>query len=79
MHPHLRRIFEANLAPGGTVIIADPVRKTSVEFLETMQADGWSITMSKWTVGIAPPERAVDPIARVRGHDDDPLERLQAL
>ena len=29
IHPHLRRIFEANLAPGGTVLLADPFRKMS--------------------------------------------------
>jgi hypothetical protein len=24
-----------------------------------MAADGWNVTMNKWTVGIAPPERPV--------------------
>ena len=59
MHAHLRRIFESNLAPGGTVLLADPFRKASLPFLEELEAGGWRVTMSKWTVGIKPPERPV--------------------
>jgi methyltransferase-like protein 23 len=59
MHPHLRRIFEANLAPGGKILLSDPFRQTSFELLEAMEAAGWSVTMNKWTVGVAPPERPV--------------------
>jgi predicted nicotinamide N-methyase len=59
LHPHLRRIFETNLAPGGTILLSDPFRKASFPLLEAMAADGWNVTMNKWTVGIAPPERPV--------------------
>jgi len=59
LHPHLRAIFEANLAPGGTILVSDPFRRQSIALLEAMEADGWNVTMSKWTVGIAPPERPV--------------------
>lgn len=59
MHPHLRKIFEANLAPGGRILLSDPFRKASLELLEGMESDGWKITMSKWTVGITPPPRPV--------------------
>jgi predicted nicotinamide N-methyase len=59
MHPHLRRIFESNLAPGGFILLSDPFRAASFPLLEAMEADGWSVTMNKWTVGIEPPERAV--------------------
>ncbi len=59
MHPHLRRIFDANLAPGGKLLVSDPFRKASFAFLEAMEADGWNVTMNKWTVGITPPERPV--------------------
>jgi predicted nicotinamide N-methyase len=52
MQPHLRRIFEANLAPKGTLLISDPFRKASIGLLEAMESDGWRVTMSKWTVGI---------------------------
>lgn len=59
VHPHLRKIFETNLAPGGCVLLADPFRKTSLHLLEAMEAEGWRVTMSKWTVGITPPPRPV--------------------
>ena len=59
MHPHLRRIFEKNLAPGGSVLLSDPFRHSSFSLLEAMAADGWTALMNKWTVGIAPPERPV--------------------
>jgi predicted nicotinamide N-methyase len=51
VHPHLRHIFESNLAPGGRVLLADPFRPVSIRLLEEMDANGWSITMSKWSVG----------------------------
>lgn len=59
LHPYVRRIFEKNLAPGGTLLIADPFRKLSLELLEAMEADGWRVTLTKWTVGLAPPPRPV--------------------
>jgi predicted nicotinamide N-methyase len=59
LHPHLRQIFERNLAPGGRLLLADPFRRGSFALLEAMEAEGWEVTMNKWTVGVAPPERAV--------------------
>ncbi len=59
VHPQLRAIFEANLAPGGRILIADPFRRTSFALLESLEAEGWTVGMTKWTVGIVPPERAV--------------------
>jgi predicted nicotinamide N-methyase len=66
LHPHLRHIFETNLAPGGTVLLADPFRETSLRLLEAMEAEGWRVTMDKWTVGIAPPPRPVGVFALTR-------------
>ncbi|MBA3396772.1 MAG: methyltransferase domain-containing protein [Deltaproteobacteria bacterium] len=66
LHPPLRHIFETNLAPGGTVLLADPFRETSVRLLETMEAAGWRITMDKWTVGLTPPPRPVGVFALTR-------------
>jgi len=66
LHPHLRHIFETNLAPGGTVLLADPFRETSMRLLEAMEAAGWRITMDKWTVGITPPPRPVGVFALTR-------------
>ncbi len=66
LHPHLRHIFETNLAPDGTVLLADPFRETSVRLLEAMEAEGWRITMDRWTVGITPPPRPVGVFALTR-------------
>jgi len=51
MHPHLRRIFETNLAPGGRVLLSDPFRASSLRLLEEMEAGGWAVTVSKWSIG----------------------------
>lgn len=51
MHPHLRRIFSSNLAPGGRVLLADPFREVSLRFLEQLEAEGWGIVVSTWSVG----------------------------
>lgn len=51
MHGHLRRIFENNLARGGRILLSDPFREPSIDFLESLEKDGWTIKMSKWSVG----------------------------
>ncbi len=51
MHPHLRRIWESSLAPGGRVLLSDPFRAVSLRLLEALEEDGWRVTMSKWSVG----------------------------
>ncbi|HEX2080731.1 MAG TPA: methyltransferase domain-containing protein [Longimicrobium sp.] len=51
MHPPLRRILESALAPGGRVLLSDPFRATSLKLLEAMEADGWTILMTKWSIG----------------------------
>jgi predicted nicotinamide N-methyase len=66
LHSHLLRIFDANLAPGGSVLIADPFRETSVGFLEAMERDGWRVTLDKWTVGINTQPRPVGVFALSR-------------
>jgi predicted nicotinamide N-methyase len=60
LQPHLRRIFESNLAPGGRVLLSDPFRAVSLGMLEAMEDDGWSVTLSKWSVG---GEAAPRPVA----------------
>ncbi|HET9623216.1 MAG TPA: methyltransferase domain-containing protein [Kofleriaceae bacterium] len=66
VHAALRAIFEANLAPGGTILLADPYRETSLRLLEAMERDGWRVTMDKWTVGVVPPPRQVGVFALSR-------------
>jgi predicted nicotinamide N-methyase len=51
MHPHLRRIFESCIATNGRLLLSDPFREDSLRLLEAMEADGWRIALSKWTVG----------------------------
>jgi len=50
-HENLRRIFTENLAPGGRILITDPFRPASLRFFDALEADGWRISMSKWTLG----------------------------
>jgi predicted nicotinamide N-methyase len=51
VHPHLRRIFAAALAPGGRVLLSDPFRAASMTLLEALEAEGWGISVSTWSVG----------------------------
>lgn len=51
LHPQLRRIFESNLASGGRVLLSDPFRSMSLRLLESLEADGWTVTMGQWDVG----------------------------
>lgn len=59
MHPHLRRIFETNLAPGGRILLTDPFRAISLRLLEALEADGWKMTMTTWSIGEGEGRRVV--------------------
>jgi predicted nicotinamide N-methyase len=59
LHPHLRRIFEGNLAPRGRVLLADPFRAASLRMLEGMEAEGWEVLVSTWSVGEEGESRSV--------------------
>jgi predicted nicotinamide N-methyase len=50
-HPHLRAIFERNLAPGGRILLSDPFRATSFKLLEALEAEGWRVGLTKWSIG----------------------------
>ena len=43
LHEPLLRIFETALAEGGHVVVADPLRESSVEFFDRLTAQGWDI------------------------------------
>lgn len=59
MHPHLRRIFEANLAPDGRILLSDPFRAPSLRLLEALEGEGWRISMGKWSIGEAETPRPI--------------------
>jgi len=59
LHADLGRIFENNLAPGGRILLADPFRSQSLGLLEKLEAEGWAVSLSKWSVG---EEEALRPI-----------------
>jgi predicted nicotinamide N-methyase len=50
-HPNLRKIFETNLSAGGRILVADPFRALGFRFLESLEADGWGVSLSKWNIG----------------------------
>lgn len=58
-HAALRRLFARHLAPGGAVLIADPFRGASLPLLEAMEAEGWSLAMSRWSVQVNGEPRAI--------------------
>jgi predicted nicotinamide N-methyase len=58
-HTHLRRIFTDNLTPGGRVLVSDPYRPPSVQLLAEMEAEGWRVRHSRWTIGDGANARAV--------------------
>ena len=57
--PHLRRIFETNLAPGGCLLLSDPFRSSSLRFLETLDGHGWSLSMARWMVDDGNDDRGI--------------------
>ena len=72
LQPHLRRIFESNLSTDGRVLLSDPFRAVSLGLLEAMEEDGWSVTLSKWSVGdeFNPRPIAVFELAAPHGSSD---------
>lgn len=50
-HHHLHNIFNSNLTPTGRILLSDPFRQMSIRMLETLEGEGWTVTMSKWRLG----------------------------
>lgn len=44
VQPALKRIFERSLVPGGHIIIIDGMRPPSLQFLKTLETEGWRVT-----------------------------------
>jgi predicted nicotinamide N-methyase len=67
MHDRLRAIFEASLAPGGTVLISDPFRAQSLPMLEAMSADGWQVSLAKYAISVEAGTRSIGVYELTRG------------
>ena len=66
LHPDLRKIFEANLAANGRILLADPFRGMGFRFLETLEAEGWNVRFSRWDVGEEGASKAIGVFELVR-------------
>jgi predicted nicotinamide N-methyase len=51
LHPHLAAILNGSLAPGGRALLSDPFRAPSLRLLESLEAEGWSISLATWNLG----------------------------
>ncbi len=51
MHPHLRHIFDMNLKPEGRLLLADPLRRPSLQMFDALEAQGWDIDVTQWELG----------------------------
>jgi methyltransferase-like protein 23 len=52
MHARLKEICQRYLAPEGCVLFADPFRSQSLPMLEAMEADGFRVSLAKWTLTV---------------------------
>jgi methyltransferase-like protein 23 len=67
MHDRLREICDRYLAPGGTVLFSDPLRSQSLSMLEAMEANGWRVSLAKWSIQTETGTRTVAVYEAVRG------------
>ena len=67
VHPHLRSIFESNLAEGGQVLLSDPLRPSSLKLLELLDASGWNVSFNTWSVGAGDAARSLAVYVISRG------------
>jgi methyltransferase-like protein 23 len=59
MHSHIRMIFDSSLAASGRILVSDPFRATSLAFFQQMESEGWSVQITKWTIGEGSDARAI--------------------
>lgn len=50
LHADVARILRGVLAPGGTFLLADPLRPQAVKFMSRLEGEGWRIEMEGLTV-----------------------------
>lgn len=62
VHDDLAAIFARNLAPDGTLLLADPGRPRTLEFLSALEDAGWAFTLDFIKVEGMPPARGRAPV-----------------
>lgn len=66
MHDPLRAICDAYLAPGGTVLFADPLRVDGLSMLEGMAHAGYRVSFARWSIGVESGTRTIGIYEAVR-------------
>lgn len=60
-HFYLERIFHKNLAPGGALLLSDPGRPQTLDFVVELEQRGWSIDLTTQTVSaLRPPHEPIE-------------------
>lgn len=59
LHEQLRGIFESVSAAGGRLLVADPIRASSLRFLQALETDGWTVGMNQWAIGEGEDRRTI--------------------
>ena len=59
MHDRLHTICDDYLAPRGLVMFSDPFRAQSLPMLEKMEASGWRVSLSKWSIQVESGARTI--------------------
>jgi predicted nicotinamide N-methyase len=67
LHDDLRRIFERNLAPGGTLLLADPCRPYGLDLVSRMEEAGWIFDIAMTEAALPGAEGPMQPVAIVTG------------
>lgn len=59
-HPYVAAILERNLAAGGTVVIADPVRPQALDFVANLERGRWNVELEVQQVKLHERARQVE-------------------
>ena len=62
MRPHLAEVFRAALAPGGTLLLADPGRAPAREFIAELEKAGWKFGIDTESVLLTGEGRKTRPV-----------------
>ncbi len=63
LHSAVRAVLEISVNPGGTIVLTDPGRSTTPEFVTNLQRDGWTTRASQSVVPALKPLRVGETIS----------------